>query len=250
LDGSISLRSEGRAAGAFAVVRRAWRPLAVAAAVLVIAGGALALTRTGAFHVRSIEVEGASHLPRREVVRLAGISLKDNAVWLDDAAAEHRLESDPWVETAEVRIDLPWTVTLTVTERSPVAIVDRGGDTTLVAGDGTNLGRVDGRADLPRIEVPPTWVDEQAGSDIDQVAAAIGAMGEELRSRIGRVTLGPAGIELLLKDGVRVVYGSAADAPAKARAISQVLEWMETSGVQVRSLSVSAPSAPAVTSGN
>lgn len=233
----------------FAVLRRAWRPLLVAAAALVIAGSALAFTRSGFFHVRSIQVEGTSHLARREAIRLAGISMKDNAVWLDDAGAEDRLESDPWVEAAEVSIDLPWTVTVTVTERSPVAILDRGGDETLVAADGTNLGRADGRANLPRIEIPPTWVDGQAGSDIDQVAGAIASMDEELRSRIGRVTLGAAGIELFLKDGVRVVYGSTADAPAKARAISLVLEWVETSGVRVRSLSVSAPSAPAIISG-
>jgi cell division septal protein FtsQ len=228
------------------VLRRAGRPAVLVATAVLLAAGALALTRTGLFHVREIRVEGISRLSEREVIRRAGLSGRDNAVWLDTARAEQRLTSDPWVASADVHVDLPWTVTVTVTERSPVGIVDRGGSMMLVAADGTILGSPARRSTLPTIVAPPAWVGKADEVGIGQVAAALGAMDGDLRSLVDRVTLGPSGIELALRDGVRVVYGTAADAAEKARAIQEVLDWAQTSGRRVRLVNVTAPGAPAV----
>lgn len=246
MDGSTAPLPEARTAAVLGPLRRVWRPAAVAAAALVLAVGALALTRSDLFLVRQIDVDGESRLSEREVLRQAGISLRDNAVWFDDAAAERRLASDPWVESADVRIDLPWTVTVTVTERSAVGVVDRAGTATLVAADGTNLGTPARRANLPTIVAPPPWVGWAGGISVTEVAAALGAMEPDLRAEVRRVTLGPSGIELVLKDGVRVVYGDAAQAGAKAAALEEVLRWVEGPGPRVRVVNVAAPSAPTV----
>jgi len=246
LASSIAFPTEPDRSVVRAALTRAWRPLAVAGAVILLAVAALVLTRSGVFHVRSVEVDGATHLSRAEVVRLSGITRSDNAIWLDERAIEARLTENPWVANADVHIDLPWTVTVTVTERSPIAIVDRGSTEVLIAADGTLLG-LGRRAGLPVIEVPPTWIVSAGRVPLRGIARALEAMPSDLRAMVHRVDTGSSrGLELFLSEGLRISYGSARAFDQKANAIVDVLAWIEATGEQVRSADVSAPSAPAV----
>jgi cell division protein FtsQ len=214
---------------------------------VVLAAVGLALTRTGLFRVQSIEVEGHAHLSRSEVVRLSGITRKDNAVWLDRVAAEERLDRDPWIAHAEVHVDLPWTVTMTLTERSPIAVLHRPGTEMLVAADGTILGP--GRANgLPVIDAPPTWIDAGGTTSVRDAAAALSALDPELREMVRKVFVGtPGGLELLWGEGLRVSFGPARDFEEKARVLREVLAWIDRTGERIRAVDVSAPSAPAIT---
>jgi cell division protein FtsQ len=231
-------------------VRRAleqgWRWLAIAGAAVVLAGVALAVTGSHWFHVHSIDVTGAGHLSRGEIVRLSGITKHDNAVWLDESTAEARLTESPWVASADVRVDLPWTVTITVTERSPIAILERGTTEVLVAGDGTLLGSASG-ADLPLIEAAPAWLGSVPSPPVAGIARALAALEPDVRGMVRRIDTGsPSGLELFLSDGLHISYGSARAFGDKASAIVDVLAWAETTGEKIRLLDVSAPSAPAV----
>ena len=243
---SIALPTEPARSAVRAALTRVWRPLAVASAAIVLAAAGLALTRSGVFHVRSVEVDGATHLSRAEVVQLSGITRTDNAIWLDERAVEARLTDSPWVADAEVDTNLPWTVTVTVTERLPIAIVDRGSAQVLIAADGTLLG-LGRRAGLPVIEVPPTWIGSAEQVPLQGVARALGAMPTDLRALVHRVETGSSqGIELFLSDGLRISYGPARAFEQKADAIVDVLAWIGETGEQIRSANVSAPSAPTV----
>jgi cell division protein FtsQ len=225
---------------------RGWRWLAIAGTAIVLAAVGLAVTRSHWFHVRSIDVADADHLSRAQIVRLSGITKHDNAVWLDESTAEARLTESPWVAFADVRVDLPWTVTITVTERSPIAILERGTSDVLVAGDGTLLGSAQG-ADLPSIEAPPAWIGSVPSPPVAGVARALAALDPDVRDMVRRIdTSSPSGLELFLSDGLRISYGSARAFADKAIAIADVLAWMQTTGEKIRFLDVSAPSAPAV----
>ncbi len=77
---------------------------------------------------------------RPQIVRIAGVSNATNALWLDEGVVERRLEAEPWIADADVRVTLPLTVEIAVHERSPVAVARGSGDL------------VDGRRrDRPRI---------------------------------------------------------------------------------------------------
>ncbi len=226
---------------------RIWRPLVTAGAAVVLALGGLALTRTGMFHVRSVDVGGNVHLSRAEVVRLAGVTTRSNAIWLDEGAARARLEQDPWVARAEVEVSLPWTVHVTIVERTPVATMDRGAGPLLVAGDGTVLGVATRTRGLAIIVTPPSWVAGVEQVDLQGAARALGSLEPAILERVHRVELDPVkGLSLVLKDGVRVSFGSARSLDQKARALVDVLAWAEQMGERVRSIDVTAPTAPAV----
>lgn len=226
---------------------RARRPVTIAMASVVLVAAGLAATRTGLFRVRGLEVEGGSHRSRDQIARLSGVTERDNAIWLDETAVEARLLRDPWIGRAEVRVDLPWSVKITVTERSPVAVSRLGTEATLVAADGTILGPGRG-AGLPVVDAPPAWVDPGGNRAIGEAARALAALDPMLRSKVRRVTIGDTrGLELLLTDGLRVRFGPPGAYAAKARVLGEVVTWIEGSDERIREIDVSAPSAPVVT---
>ncbi len=229
-----------------AILAPAWRWLAIAGAALVLAVATFMLTRSGWFDVRQVQVSGADHLSRAEVVQLSGITKRDNAIWLDESAVEARLTVSAWVAGVDVRVDLPWTVTVTVTERSPIAVLERGSTRVLVAADGTLLGP--GRdAGLPVIEAPPTWIGVVEPTPIQGIARALASLTSDVRATVSRVDVSsPRGLQLFLSDGVRIAYGSPRAFGQKGRTITDVLAWAAAAGQPIRSLDVSAPSSPAV----
>lgn len=246
METSITSRSRSRRSSVRAMLAHLWRALAVAGAAVVLASTAILFTRSGIFHVRTVEVHGATHLGRGEVIQMSGIARSDNAVWLDERAAEASLMRSPWIARAVVHVDLPWTVTITVTERSPIAVLERGAAEVLVAADGTLLGPA-ARADLPVIVAPPTWIADPSLAPVEGIARALRALAPEVRAAVRRIEVGsPSGLELFLSDGVRIAYGSPRGVEAKAEAIGDVLAWVDATGERIRSMNVSAPSAPAI----
>ena len=221
-----------------------------AAAVIVVAGG-VAVSRTSLFHARSVEVSGASTLSRAQLVELASVDQKTNVVWLDEGAAERRLESNPWVADAEVRVSLTLVIRISVTERVPVAVASDGRESVLVASDGTALGpalRSGSARGLPLIELPGEGFTERAAQTPVGAALALAAMDADLRSQVDRVSvLSDGTLELWLRSGPRVSFGTVTAVELKAQAIARALAWAIAEGERVVSLSVVAPSAPAAT---
>lgn len=230
--------------------RRGLDPLAVGIgllAVLSLAVAGIAVSRSAVFHARTIQVEGASHLSRAGVLSLAEVSLATNVVWLDEAAVERRLTSHAWVADADVRASLPATIQIRVVERSPVAVAVDGARRLLVAGDGTILGPEIGGAKLPSIEVPPVGGPEGPKPGFVGAARALGAMEGDLRSLVRRVLVGLDGtLEIRMRGGLRVSFGPPSRPEDKAAALARVLGWAQAQGQTLRSVSVIAPGAPAV----
>jgi cell division protein FtsQ len=221
--------------------------LAVAGAVgLVVAG--VVVSRSSMLHARAIEVEGASHRSTGQVVAAAGVSLDTNVVWLDERAAERRLEADPWIARADVRVALPWTIEIEVRERSPVAVASDGLREVLVAGDGTSLGTsVERMRGLPRIQLSPAAALGGSVQSPRPAALAIGAMGARLRAEVSTVTVLVDGtLEMRLEGGVSVRYGGAVEVRRKAAVLGRILGWARREGETVAAVNVVAPGHPAV----
>jgi cell division protein FtsQ len=217
----------------------------VGSAALVIGG--VTASRSSAFDVRRIEVSGADHLHRPQIVRIAGVSNATNALWLDEGAAEGRLEAEPWIADADVRVTLPLTVEIAVHERSPVALA-RGAMTSLMAGDGTALGSGAVPRGLPVIELGGAGTVEGIRPSPVGAARVLGAMAPALRARVARVRVLLDGtLELRLRGGPIVRYGTPEDARRKAVTIRRMLAWAGSEGTPLRTLSVVSALAPAAT---
>ncbi len=255
MEPSISPRTD-RSLGA-APRASLWRWLAaIGVASVVLAAVAVALARSPLFRVREIRVEGLTHGSPARIVRLAGLSERDGILGLDVDLVRARVESDPWVDHAEIDIDLPSRVTIRITPRSAIATVDLGSGPVLVDAEGEVIATGTGRG-LPEILLPPVWIDRLRGetplarpASFAPIARALAALPAEVRGEVLRaeVTSG-SGVELLLRDGGRVAYGPPREVAAKAEALDRVLGWAKAVGARIRTVNVMAPSAPAVVLG-
>lgn len=243
-------RSTSRPKGA----RPAWtRVLRVAIVVAVLAAG-LGVSRSSWFHVRRIEITGADHLSRAEVLRIAEISRSANALWLDEGGAEARLEAHAWVAQADIQVVFPVTVRITVIERTAVAVASDGLHEVFLAGDGTPLGtgatieaapRVS--RGLPNIDLLPAGSVEGSPPDPVGAARALGAMTPALRDLVRNVSVRLDGtLVLSFRGGETVLFGGPGQPVAKARAIERMFAWAVAEGERILRLSVAAPTAPAV----
>lgn len=223
------------------------RTALIAAIILASSTAGLALSRSSRFDARRINVSGLDRLGRSQVMRIAEISRGTNVLWLDEGQAERRLESDKWIARADVHASFPLTIDISITERTPVARIGRDvGD--LVAGDGTVLGPGGFPTRLPIIEAgAPGWVEGVRPSPVG-AARALGAMDSALRAQVGSVRVLLDGtLELRLRGGPVVRFGTPDQARRKARMIRWMLAWAAGEQAEIRVLSVVAPFAPSVT---
>jgi cell division protein FtsQ len=213
--------------------------------------GLFALSRSPLFRVREVRVEGLTHGSPARIVRLAGLSEQDRTLGLDLDAIRSRVERDPWVARAEIDIDLPSTVIVRITERSPVAWVDLGAGPMLIDGAGVVIAPGTGHG-LPEIVPPPGWTERLPlgsvrASSVAAVARALGALPTAVRAEVERAEVLPeTGLELILRGGARVRYGPPRSIVAKGEVLAQTLAWAREAGEQIREINVVAPSAPAL----
>lgn len=126
-----------------------WQNIMSAASVVCllagsVVGGRMAyqwLTRTPRFGARQIEVIGAHHTRREEVLAAARLQIGTNVLGFDTLRAEERIEQLPWVERAHVTRRLPGYVRIDIEERTAAAIVSAGG-LYLCSIDGTLFKRL------------------------------------------------------------------------------------------------------------
>jgi cell division septal protein FtsQ len=110
------------------------RPLKSAAAgvaALMLAGGILygcyrAVSSVTLFSVKSIEVSSTRHLTRDEILGLAGVEQGKDLLRMNLKRMGEHILQNPWVETVQINRYFPDTVSITITEREPVAIVNMG----------------------------------------------------------------------------------------------------------------------------
>jgi cell division protein FtsQ len=214
--------------------------------VALLAAGAAALTRSSLFHAKTISVHGASHVSRAEVLQIAAIDPETNVFTLDAAAAERRLERDPWIADATVTKDLPSTVSIRVRERVPVAVASSGGVDRLVADDGTLLDVALPRAAASLTRIAPAGEDaEPAIAAIAGAARAIAAMTPAVRHQVSVMSILADGqLRVDLSSGAEVAYGPASESVEKAQALRALLEWAAGQGATLAGADVRVPSAP------
>jgi cell division septal protein FtsQ len=124
-------REEGRR-------RMRWVVGAVGAAFVILLG--LGITRSPLFAVHHVRVTGGVHTSEADVMKVTGLGHHPLMLDLNTSLLSRNLEALPWVAQARVHRHWPSTVTIQVSERTPVALVAAGpGQLALVDGGGRVL---------------------------------------------------------------------------------------------------------------
>lgn len=208
--------------------RRRLVALLVAAAVLLAglaAAGWWALGRFGP-GVDEVQVTGNRTLSTDDVRRAAGIAGGTPLAAVDTGAVQERVAGIPGVATVDVGRGWPHTVTVTVTERIPVAVADAPGGRRMV--DATGLAYRTLPPNPPRL--PLLQLPRVAPDDPLAVAAVVllSDLPGPIRDQVEAVAPGAGGstLELVLTDGRKVLWGrwsDGGDAAHKAAVLGPLL---------------------------
>jgi len=98
---------------------------------LTLAGGILygsyrAIKTVTLFSLKSIEVSNARHLTRDEILGLAGVEMGKDLLRMNLKRMGEHILQNPWVETVQINRYFPDGLSIVITEREPVAIVNMG----------------------------------------------------------------------------------------------------------------------------
>jgi cell division septal protein FtsQ len=78
------------------------------------------------FHLKNIEVSSAKRLSREEILALVGVTAGQDLARMNLKRMGEQLASNPWVETVRIHRYFPDRLSIAITEREPLAIVNMG----------------------------------------------------------------------------------------------------------------------------
>jgi cell division protein FtsQ len=208
--------------------RRAWarrwatlRRVAVGVVlVALVAGAGWLVFVSKVLAVQQVQVSGLRTLSPDRVTAAAAVPLGVPLARVDVDAVQSRVEHVPAVDGADISRSWPHTVTVEVTERTPVAALRRHGRFRLVDAEGVLF------RSLP--EPPkrlPVMTAAGPGGATAEAAAVAAALPPRLSARVTSVHAPTMdSIELELRDGRTVVWGSAESSRLKVRVVGALLK--------------------------
>jgi cell division protein FtsQ len=181
-----------------------------------------------------MKVRGAGHTSDDDVIAATGLRLGDQLLDIDEGSVAAKVEQLPWVDTAEVDASLDGVVTVTVTERVPVATVaDPMGGRHLVDASGRLLGPAEGdTTGLASLEGVTPGAPGETIEGAEGALQAIAALGPGVRSRVIAVVVAPDGtLQLKLNPQGVVLLGPPTDLAAKAASLATMLGQVDQTGL-------------------
>lgn len=186
---------------------------------------------------RRVEVTGLAGLARARVVAAADVPTGRPLARVDLGAVRARVSRIPQVRSVDVSRSWPHAVRVAVTERQPVAVIDRGHGLQALDRSGVTFGHYRSRpARLPLVE-GSAGVRAEALAEAGKVAAALPASVQRRVDFIHVATVDR--IELRLHDGRTVLWGSAEQSTEKAEVLAVLLHRRN-----VQLIDVSVPGRP------
>jgi len=190
--------------------------------VALLAGVTWLFWFSSALAVRTVEVSGADRIGDSEVRAAADVPEGEQLARLDLDTLRARIEALADVRSATATRTWPDTVTVTVEERTPVAVVEIGGRLRGLDVDGVVFREFrSAPKGLPRVQTPA-----DTGRDaLLEAAAVVSALPEGLTRKVDHVEVATVDqISLELRDGRTVLWGSAEESEAKAEVLAALLE--------------------------
>jgi cell division protein FtsQ len=207
-------------------------------AVLLLAIGTWVAYFSPLLVVREVAVTGQQSVKADEVIAAAAVPMGTPLARQDVQGIAERATRIPAVAAASVTRQWPGTLLVTVTERDAVLAVKQGSGFVLVDAAGFAFERV-GSAPRGAVQAEADPADQALMRDIGTVA---GALPDELGGEVRLLTATSRDhINLELRSGVKVNWGSAADSALKAQIVTALLK-----GEPRKTIDVSSPNNPAV----
>lgn len=135
--------------------------------VFIAICGAIAVALALFFKVDQVTVTGNSRYSADKIVEAAGIQTGDNMFFLNKYKASEQITTAlPYVETVQIRRQLPDTLVVTVTECTAPAAVQQDGKLWLLSGDGKIVDSKTGDGKQYAMVKGLSLLEPQVGSDI------------------------------------------------------------------------------------
>jgi cell division protein FtsQ len=210
---------------------RGRRRLHLVLGLVVVTGlvlGGWYLAHSSLLSARVIVVSGAAHTTPQEVIAVAGLADHPPLVDVNPGTVAARIEGLPWVAKATVRRQWPDGVRISLTQRSPDAVIAlAAGKVALVDGTGRVLALVaSAPPGLVTLTVPGhvggagTTLGSAAGPAV-RVADTLPAA---FRTQVATITVGPDGqVTLGLTSPLHVDLGTATELAAKYEDVAALL---------------------------
>lgn len=216
--------------------RRRWlRWLVVGLAVLLVLGAGYLVAFSPLLSARTVTVAGAKVLTKTEVLDAAAVPAGTPLVWVDPAQVAERVSGLPAVAEVTVTRKWPDRVGIAVTERKPRLAIPAGGGYLLADASGVVFQAVaSAPSGLVVVEADPN--EQRVLVDVGTVFSALSTKTAARVSRLEAPTRD--GIVLRLRDGSRVIWGSAEESSLKSRVLDALLPLGGTT------FNVSAPAFP------
>ncbi|WP_162149422.1 cell division protein FtsQ/DivIB [Arthrobacter sp. Br18] len=223
--------------------RRRYALILVSLAILALAGLLAFLLFSPALALKELEVRGNSLVPTEEVnaalAPLVGVPLTQ----ISDDRVRDLLKDKAPIEDISVAAEPPSKLLVSITERTPVAIVQDTNGYVLLDSAGRQLGSVAGRdaVQLPLIDGGTAAVD----SDVfPALAAVLAELPAGVLARLDHASASsPDSIQLSLSGDQKIFWGSAERNAAKARVLTALLA-MPPADPPVKEFDVSTPDRP------
>lgn len=199
---------------------------------------------TPVMSVRHVEIVGASRVPKEEITAaLDGVSGEPLALVSDDRVFE-ALQAFDLIETYAIEKIPPSTLRIVINEREPVVAVLQGDAFVLMDPSGVTIDTVSADELPDTIPVFRGAPSDPSSPVFREVSRALRNMPFELKGLIHEVSANtPQQITLVLRTGLRVIWGDASETRRKAVVFTAMLEALgEETPASV--IDVSAPGAP------
>lgn len=217
---------------------RRLRPFLYAGLVIVLVGTCAWLVMfSSVLTVRGVEVSGNTSVSATRIEQVARAPIGRQLARVDLAPIQARVEALPAVKSASVSRSWPHTIHIEVTERTPLAVVNRGSGLQAVDSDGVLFGRYPTQpADLPLIRTDP-GVRAEA---LAEAAHVVRSLRSDIARQVKYVDVKSIDkIELSLDDGKTVLWGSSEHSAQKAEVLAVLLKQKN-----VHEIDVSVPGRP------
>ncbi|MBI5814477.1 MAG: FtsQ-type POTRA domain-containing protein [Nitrospinae bacterium] len=146
----IPEREKEGAGSAFATAfKAACATAAVILSLLAVYAGYEVVARNQIFTVSEVRITGAAVLKENDILKIIGPVDGKGLLGLDIKEIGARLASEPWVESVEIRRELPGSLAVSIKERTPLFRASISGAAWLVDGAGVLVAKMTGVDDTP-----------------------------------------------------------------------------------------------------
>ncbi|MEU8791761.1 FtsQ-type POTRA domain-containing protein [Streptomyces sp. NPDC048643] len=217
---------------------------------LVLAGAATLWILYGSpwLRLERVSASGTRVLTPEQVRKAADVPVGSPLISVDTGTIEARLRRKlPRIDSVDVVRSWPHGISLNVTERTPVLLIEKGANFIEVDDEGVRFATVsDAPKNVPSLELAVSRPESLRRFPADRLVRAAVRIAGDIPSAVARDTRAVKvrsydSASLQLKDGRSVEWGSGENGRAKARTLTALMK----ASPKARHFDVSAPTAPA-----